>query len=379
MKNTNTVETITKSEAKKAVRYFEKKHPGSSVIASGWATHPQTEDDKTTGFQTVSVELWSEEERESYTVYLAVCLWDRRKTFVMKDAENWYTEPPKEEITTDNTENEEGESQKGKNTMKQYYITSNVNDRNATAKSLANGEKFDIWFTPGTVRHYDEQGDLICTESGEMDWNEVERIDPTESKTVYVGFNFGSYVYLTVTMHEGLTLDECVCLRGQGDIDTYKTESGEWVKCKADYDETLEKLRDLRTREDAEDKVANVAHKVEQAKTRSAWDRGVKAYAEELVEELREAVEGGYVDADELSNRRLFERAMLNGAADWKQYSEGGCSLCYDGQIAERLCAPRELRKTENGRRDPNPRETWIDVQSRALFQAAQLVLRVAF
>ena len=216
--------------------------------------------------------------------------------------------------------------------MKQYYITSNVNDRNATAKSLANGEKFDVWFTSGTVRHYDEQGDLICTESGEMDWNEVERIDPTE-----------------------------------------------WVKCEADYEETLEKLRDLRTREDAEDKVANVAHKVEQVKTRSAWDRRVKAYAEELVEELREAVEGGYVDADELSNRRLFERAMLNGAADWKQYSEGGCALCYDCQIAERLCAPWELRKTDGGCKDPNPRESWIDVQSRALTQAARLVLRSAF
>lgn len=271
------------------------------------------------------------------------------------------------------------QGQKGKNIMKQYYITSNVNDRNATAKSLANGEKFDVWFTSGTVRHYDEQGDLISTESGTMNWDEVERIDPTESKTMYVGFNFGSYVYLTVTMHEGLTLDECVCLRGQGDIDTYKTESGEWVKCEANYEETLEKLQSLRERKEAEDMVATVAHKVEQTKTRSAWDRGVKAYAEELVEELREAVEGGYVDESDLSNRRLFEKAMLNGAADWRQYSEGGCSLCYDGQIAERLCAPWELRKTGNGRKDPNPRESWIDVQSRALFQAAQLVLRVAF
>lgn len=129
----------------------------------------------------------------------------------------------------------------------------------------------------------------------------------------------------------------------------------------------------------AEKMVEAIAEKVEQTKTRSAWDRGVKAYAEELVEELCEAVEGGYVDADELSSRRLFELAMLNGAANWKQYSEGGCSLCYDGQIAERLCAPWELRKTENGRRDPNPRESWIDVQSRALFQAAQMILRVAF
>lgn len=149
---------------------------------------------------------------------------------------------------------------------------------------------------------------------------------------------------------------------------------------------TVDALRALRDamaaeieRAKVEKMVETVAHKVEQTKTRSAWERGVKAYAEELVEELREAVDGGYVGADELGSRRLFEEAMLNGAADWKQYSEGGCSLCYDGQIAERLCAPWELRKTENGRRDPNPRESWIDVQSRALFQAAQLILRVAF
>lgn len=263
--------------------------------------------------------------------------------------------------------------------MKQYYIISNVNDRNATAKSLANGEKFDIWFTPGTVRHYDENGDLICTESGEMNWNEVERIDPTAETVVSVVFNFGSFVTLSVNLHEGLTLDECIALRGRGDIESYRTESGEWVKCEADYEETLEKLQSLREREEAEDVVATVAHKVSDTTTRSAWERGVKAYAEELVEELREAVEGGYIDESDLSNRRLFERAMLNGAADWKQYSEGGCALCYDGQIAKRLCAPWELRKTDNGRRDPNPRESWIDVQSRALYQAAQMILRVAF
>ena len=125
--------------------------------------------------------------------------------------------------------------------------------------------------------------------------------------------------------------------------------------------------------------VETIATKVEQTKTRSAWDCGVKAYAEELCEELREAAEGGYVEAWELSNRRLLEKAMLNGADSWSQYSEGGCSLCYDGQIAERLCAPWELRKTDNGRKDPNPSESWIDVQSRALFQAAQLVLNAAF
>ena len=150
--------------------------------------------------------------------------------------------------------------------------------------------------------------------------------------------------------------------------------------------EALQALRDAMTEEDeaeqeptAAEIIGAVAAKVEQTKTRSAWSRGVKEYAEELLDELREGVEGGYIEAWELSNRRLMEKAMLNGADDWRQFSEGGCSLCYDGQIAERLCAPWELRKTDNGRKDPNSRETWIDVQSRALFQAAQLVLNAAF
>lgn len=129
----------------------------------------------------------------------------------------------------------------------------------------------------------------------------------------------------------------------------------------------------------AEQIVTAVTEKVEQTKPRSAWDRGVKAYAEDLLEELAEAVAGGWIDAGDLCNRHLFERAMLNGASDWKQYSEGGCAFCYDGQIAKRLCAPWELRKTDNGRKDPNPRENWIDVQSRALYQAANLILSAAF
>ena len=129
----------------------------------------------------------------------------------------------------------------------------------------------------------------------------------------------------------------------------------------------------------AEEIVKTVTEKVEQTKTSSAWERGVKEYAEELLEELAEAVEGGYVDESDLSNRRLFEKAMLNGAGSWEQFSEGGCSLCYDGQIAERLCAPWELRKTDHGRKDPNPRENWIAVQTRALHQAAHLILAAAF
>lgn len=111
-------------------------------------------------------------------------------------------------------------------------------------------------------------------------------------------------------------------------------------------------------------------------KQRSAWDKGVTQYALELVDELTEQIGGGYVDPAELVNPRALRAALLNGAADWSQYSWGGCSLIYDSDIAERLCCPSELKKTRNGERRPNSREEWLDVQARALRRAASLVCR---
>ena len=115
---------------------------------------------------------------------------------------------------------------------------------------------------------------------------------------------------------------------------------------------------------------------IESEKQRSAWDKGVSAYALELVEQLGEQIGGGYFDELNLSESKKVRAALLNGAADWSQYSWGGCSVIYDGDIAERLCCPSELKKTRNGERRPNSREEWLDVQARALFQAANRVCR---
>ena len=101
---------------------------------------------------------------------------------------------------------------------------------------------------------------------------------------------------------------------------------------------------------------------------RSAWRRGVRAYAIEIIE----GAEG------ELSAVADLKKELLNGARTWKEYSEGGCSLIYDADIAERLCSPSEFRKTRQGERAPNPRETWLDCQARALGQAASLIATVA-
>lgn len=108
---------------------------------------------------------------------------------------------------------------------------------------------------------------------------------------------------------------------------------------------------------------------------RSAWDKGVRLYALELIDSLEERAQ---YEGENPANVREVERWALNGAMDWTQYSEGGCSLVYNHQIAERLCAPHELRKTQNGMKDPNPRESWIDVQTRALYQAWNIVSKAA-
>ena len=60
------------------------------------------------------------------------------------------------------------------------------------------------------------------------------------------------------------------------------------------------------------------AHKA----SRSAWSRGVQAYAVEMVEAID--------DSADLCNETLLRKALLNGAGDWQQYSEGGCALIYD-------------------------------------------------
>ena len=97
---------------------------------------------------------------------------------------------------------------------------------------------------------------------------------------------------------------------------------------------------------------------------KSAWTKGVELYASEFVEFLEE------------NNLEATEENLLNGAKDWREHSYGGCSLIYDYQIAKRLCSPSELKKVRGGDRQPNGRDTWLDCQARALYQAARIVLR---
>lgn len=106
-------------------------------------------------------------------------------------------------------------------------------------------------------------------------------------------------------------------------------------------------------------------------KSRSAWDKGVKEIAEGLLDQYEEAIR--YREGQSPVSPPT-EKDVLNGADDWNQYCYGGCAMITNAQIAKALCTPSELRRTDYGRKAPNSRETWMDVQVRAYIQAWRLI-----
>ena len=100
---------------------------------------------------------------------------------------------------------------------------------------------------------------------------------------------------------------------------------------------------------------------------KGAWKKGIYTYACEIAADAakRTWVKEPYD----------ITSALLNGAESWREYSESGNALIYDADIAERLCSPSELMRNRHGERRPNRRESWLDVQARALSQAAQIII----
>lgn len=107
---------------------------------------------------------------------------------------------------------------------------------------------------------------------------------------------------------------------------------------------------------------------------RSAWDKAVTLYALDLLDDVQEGADN--MERLPLDGAEL-ERWALNGASCWEQYSNGGCSLCYDADIAARVCTPSELKRKHGGAYEPNSRETWLDVQARALYQACNRIRKI--
>lgn len=118
--------------------------------------------------------------------------------------------------------------------------------------------------------------------------------------------------------------------------------------------------------------ISDLRTTLENVKARSAWDKGVKSYASDLLDKYEEYCEFEGRDLP------LTADVLLNGAYDWDSYSWEGRAMISDGDIARALCTPSELARTDYGEKTPNSRESWLDVQARALGQAFSLLLNLS-
>lgn len=115
-------------------------------------------------------------------------------------------------------------------------------------------------------------------------------------------------------------------------------------------------------------KKQELLNKIENVKAVTAWEKGVKQYALEIVEGISDNVDITPSNA---------KKILLKGAESWSQYSWGGCSLICNYDICKRLCTPSEQKATRNGERRPNAHEEWLDTQARALKQAYNLIINI--
>lgn len=106
-------------------------------------------------------------------------------------------------------------------------------------------------------------------------------------------------------------------------------------------------------------------NKLETLTPRSAWGKGVKEQALEMVEQAQVTL---------TRDNALVE--LLNGADNWSEYSYNGNTLVYDADIAERYSTPSELKRNDFGNKTPNAHEEWLDLQARALAQAYAMIRR---
>ena len=106
-------------------------------------------------------------------------------------------------------------------------------------------------------------------------------------------------------------------------------------------------------------------------KPRSAWSRGVNNIAMNIVAEILENADGN--DAPHFNRVDDFSKHFYN--VSLREAVDGGCFLIYDYDIAENFCTPSELKRVKNGERNPNSRESWLDVMYRGAYQAIRHII----
>ena len=108
--------------------------------------------------------------------------------------------------------------------------------------------------------------------------------------------------------------------------------------------------------------IKTVADFIAAQKKRSQWEKGVKQYAIEILKDYADGFK-----ADVMPPVDGLEKALLRGAKDWEQYSDGACSYVYDEDIISRLFPPSQCKRIPAS-------ANLLLVQARALRQAFWLI-----
>lgn len=113
---------------------------------------------------------------------------------------------------------------------------------------------------------------------------------------------------------------------------------------------------------------------------RSTWDRGIAAYAFDLIDYYAIDVIS-HPDADG-NVPAPTERTFLNGATSWYEYAAGACSaaLIYDESIIKRLFPPSVVKRSRwaaGGYRCPISGHTLISIEGVALRRAYSIIASV--
>lgn len=116
---------------------------------------------------------------------------------------------------------------------------------------------------------------------------------------------------------------------------------------------------------------SEIHHLLIQEKPRSAWARGVNNVAADMVSEILEEYDGN--DAPHFNRVDDFSKHFYG--VSLREAVDGGCFLIYDYDIAENFCTPSELKRTKDGERNLNSRETWLDVMYHGAYQAIKHII----
>ena len=108
-----------------------------------------------------------------------------------------------------------------------------------------------------------------------------------------------------------------------------------------------------------------------QEKPRSAWEQGVKDIAVNILFGILEDADGD--DAEHFNRVDDFSKHFYG--VSLREAVDGGCFLVYDYDIARNFCTPSKLKRVKNGERNPNSRETWLDVMYHGAYQAIRHII----